>query len=212
MSWHRRCGVVQLLSPTWLCNPVDLSRPDFPVLHCLLELLKLMSIDSVMLSNLLILSSFSSCLQSFPASAPFPMSGFFPSGGLSIRASASVLPRRIQGWFPLRWAHLISLQSKWFSGVFPSTTVPKHQFIGLWHLCSPALMSVHEYWKDHSFDYRDHCDKLLSLLFNTLSRFVIAFLPRSNHLLISWLQSPSAVIFRAQEEETCHCFRIFPFY
>ena len=45
-----------------LCNPMDLSTPDFPVLHCLLELLKLMSIDSVMLSNLLIL-----CLPSLPA-------------------------------------------------------------------------------------------------------------------------------------------------
>ena len=89
------CSVTQLCLT--LCNPMNCSTPDFPVLHCLLELLKLMSIDSVMLSNLLILSSFSSCLQSFPASAPFPMSGFFPSGGLSIRASASVLPRRIQG-------------------------------------------------------------------------------------------------------------------
>ena len=48
--------------------------------------------------------------------------------------------------------------------------------------------------------------RVMSLLFNTLSRFVTAFLPRSNHLLISWLQLPSAVIFRAQEEEICHYF------
>ena len=47
--------------------------------------------------------------------------------------------------------------------------------------------------------------KVLSLLFNTLSRFVITFLARSKHLLISWLQSPSAVIFGAQENEACHC-------
>ena len=46
---------------------------------------------------------------------------------------------------------------------------------------------------------------------SSLSRFVITFLPRSNHLLISWLQSPSAVIFRAQEEEICHYFHFFPF-
>ena len=51
----------------------------------------------------------------------------------------------------------------------------------------------------------------MSLLFNTLSRFVIAFLPRSNCLLISWLQSPSSD-FGAQEEEICHCFHLFPFY
>ena len=47
--------------------------------------------------------------------------------------------------------------------------------------------------------------KVMSLLFNTLSRFVITFLARSKHLLISWLQSPSAVIFGAQENEACHC-------
>ena len=52
---------------------------------------------------------------------------------------------------------------------------------------------------------------MLSLLFNTLSRFVIDFLPRSNCLLISRLQSPSAVILRAQEEEICHYFHLFPF-
>ena len=54
--------------------------------------------------------------------------------------------------------------------------------------------------------------RIMSLLFNTLSRLVIAFLPRCNHLLISWLQSPSAVIFRVQEEEICHYFHLFPFY
>ena len=54
--------------------------------------------------------------------------------------------------------------------------------------------------------------KVMSLLFNTLSRLVIAFLPRSKHLLISWLQSPSAVIFRAQENKVSHCFHCFPIY
>ena len=54
--------------------------------------------------------------------------------------------------------------------------------------------------------------RIMSLLFNTLSRLVIAFLPRCNHLLISWLQSPSAMIFRVQEKEICHYFHLFPFY
>ena len=49
-------------------------------------------------------------------------------------------------------------------------------------------------------------NKVMSLLFNMLSRFVIVFLPKSKHLLISWLQSPSAVIFGAQENKICHCF------
>ena len=56
------------------------------------------------------------------------------------------------------------------------------------------LTSIHDYWKNHSFDYTDICWQLMSLLFNMLSRLVIAFLPRSKCLLISWLQSPSALI------------------
>ena len=57
------------------------------------------------------------------------------------------------------------------------------------------LISIHDYWKNHSFDYRTFVAKVVSLLFLfMLFRFVITFLPRSKHLLISWLQSPSAVI------------------
>ena len=56
------------------------------------------------------------------------------------------------------------------------------------------LTSVHDYWRNHSFDYTDFVSKVTSLLFNMQSRFVIAFLPRSKHLLISWLQSPSVIL------------------
>ena len=55
-------------------------------------------------------------------------------------------------------------------------------------------------------------DKVMSLLFNMLSRLVITFLPRSKRLLISWLQSPSAVIFGAQKNKVSHCFHYFPIY
>ena len=61
-------------------------------------------------------------------------------------------------------------------------------------LYSPALTSIHDYWKNHSLTRWVFVSKVMSLLFNMLSRFVIAFLPRSKCLLISWLQSPSAVI------------------
>ena len=61
-------------------------------------------------------------------------------------------------------------------------------------LHSPTLTSIHDYWKNHSFDWMDLVDRIMSLLFNMLSKLVIAFLPRSKRLLISWLQSPSAVI------------------
>jgi len=72
---------------------------------------------------------FSSCLQSFPASGPFPLSQFFASDSQSIgiSASASALSMNIQDWFPLGWTGLISLQSKWLSRVFSNTTVQKHQ-------------------------------------------------------------------------------------
>ena len=73
---------------------------------------------------------FSSCLQSFPASGSFPMSQFFPSGGqrTGVSASASVLPMKIQDWFPLGWTGWISLQSKRLSRVSSNTTVQKNQF------------------------------------------------------------------------------------
>ena len=61
-------------------------------------------------------------------------------------------------------------------------------------LYGPAFTSIHDYWKNHSFYYMDLCQQVMSLLFNMLSWFVIVFLPRSKRLLISWLQSPSAVI------------------
>ena len=54
--------------------------------------------------------------------------------------------------------------------------------------------------------------KLTSLLFNKLSSFLTAFLPKRKHLLISWLQSIAAVIFGAQENKVCHCFYFLPFY
>ena len=92
------------------------------------SLLKLMSIESVMPSNHLDL--FCPCLQSFPASGPFPTSQFFSSDGQSIGASASVLPVNFQDWFPLGWTGWISLQSKGLSRVFSTTAVQKHRFFG----------------------------------------------------------------------------------
>ena len=75
---------------------------------------------------------FSSCLQTFPASGPFQMSQLFPSGGQSIRVSASisVLPMNTQEWSPLGWTGWISLHSKGLSRVFSNTTVQKHQGFG----------------------------------------------------------------------------------
>ena len=75
---------------------------------------------------------FNSCLKSFPAAGSFPMSLFFKSSGQSIEASpsTSVLPVKIQGWFLLRLAGLISLLLKGLSGVFSNTIVLRHKFFG----------------------------------------------------------------------------------
>jgi len=61
-------------------------------------------------------------------------------------------------------------------------------------LYSPALTSIHDYRKNHSFEYMEFVGKVMFLLFNTLYGLVIAFLPRSKGLLISWLQTLSAMI------------------
>ena len=140
---------------------------------------------------------FSSCLQSFPASGSFLMSQFFTSGGQSIgaSASASVLPMYMQDWSPLGLTGWISLQSKGLSRICSNITVQKHQFfsaqLSLWS-------NSHSYMtngKIIALTRWTFVGKVMSLLLNMLSKLVITFLPRNKCLLISWLQSPSAVIF-----------------
>ena len=74
--------------------------------------------------------TFSSCIQSFPASGSFLRSQFFPSGGqrTGVSASASVLPMNIQDWFPWGLTGWVYLQLKELSRATPNTTVQKHQF------------------------------------------------------------------------------------
>ena len=69
-------------------------------------------------------------------------------------------------------------------------------------LYGPTLTSLHDYCKNHNFNIPTFVGKVMSLLFNTLSRLVIVFLPRGKHLLISWLQSPSAVILEPSEKKS----------
>ena len=113
--------------------------------------------------------------------------------------SASVLPMNIQDWFPLEWTGWISLQSKGLSRVFSNTTVQSINTSVLRFLYSPALISIHDYWRNHRFDYVKLCWQSNVSAFNMLSRLVITFLLRSKHLLISWIQSPSAVILEPKE-------------
>ena len=115
------------------------------------SLLKLMSIESMMPSNHLILCR---PLQSFPASESFLMSQLFPSGGQIIGAwaSASVLPMNIQDWFPLAWTGWISLQSKDSQESSPTPQFKSINSSVLSFLYSPTLTSIHDYRKNQGFD------------------------------------------------------------
>ena len=113
---------------------MDCSTSGFPVFTFSLSLLKLLSIESVMPSNHLILRHPLLLLPSiFPSIRVFPMSWLFASGGQSIQASASasVLPMNIQRWSPLGLTGLVSLQFKGLSGVFSSIPIRKSETIKL---------------------------------------------------------------------------------
>ena len=157
---------------------------------------------------------FSSHLQSFLASGSFPMSQFFASGGQSIgvSVSASVISMNIQDWFPLGWTGWISLQFKGLSRVFSNITVQSINSSALSFLYSPTPAFIHDYWKNIALTRWTFVGKVMSFLFNMLSRLVIAFLPRSKCLLVSWLQSPSAVILESPQNKISCCFHCFLIY
>ena len=108
--------------------------------------------------------------------------------------SAKCLLMNIQGWFFLGLTGSISLLSKGLSRVFSSTKVQRHQFFSdqhsLWSKSHPFMTTG----KTIALTIQTFVGKVMPLLFNMLSRIVIAFLSRSKHILISWLQTPSAVI------------------
>ena len=157
---------------------------------------------------------FSTCLQSLPASGSFPMSQLFASGVQSIGVSDSTSdpPMNTQDWSPLGWTGWISLQSKGLSRVFSNTTVQKHQFFQQSNFFIVQLS--HPYvttGKTIALTRWTFVGKEMFPLFNMLPRLVITFLPRRKHLLISWLQPPSAVILEPPKIIS-HCFHYFPIY
>ena len=135
--------------------------------------------------------------QSLPASESFPMSQLFEWGGQStgVSALASFLSKNTQDWSPLGWTGGISLQSKGLSRVFSNTTDWKASI--LWRSAFFTVQLSRPYMttgKNIALTRWTLVGKVMSLLLNRLYRLVITFLPRSKCLLISWLQSPSAVI------------------
>ena len=155
---------------------MDCSTPGLPVHHQLLELEQThvhQVGDAIQISSSV--APFSSRLQSFTASGSFQMSQFLASDGQSIgvSTSASVLPMNIQNWFPLGWTDCISLQSKGLSRVFSNTTVQNHQVVGLERPSFFIVQLSHPYMttgKARALTRQTFAGKIMSLLFNTLSR------------------------------------------
>ena len=136
-------------------TPWTRARQAFLFTTTSLSLPKLMSIESVMPSNHLIV-----CRPLLLLPLIYPSIRVFSNEStLCIRwqntgvsASISVIPMNTQEWSPLGWTGWISLQSKGLSRVFSNTTVQKHQFFSAQLSYSPTLTSIHDYWKNHSLD------------------------------------------------------------
>ena len=148
---------------------------------------------------------FSSCLQSFPASMVFSSgSALHISWPKYWSFSLSIsLPNEYSVLISFRMDWLDLLGSKGLSRVFSNITVQKHQFFGtqpsfiVW-LSHPYMTAG----KTIALTIWTFAGKEMSLLFNMLYSFVIAYLPRSKHLLISWLQPPSAVILEPKKRKS----------
>ena len=154
---HFSC-VVQSLSRVWLFGtPWAAARQASLSITISQNLLKLMSIESVMHSNHLILWRPLLLLPSiFPSIRVFSNESVLRIrwSNIGVSTSASVLPMNIQDWFPLWLTSLISLQFKGLSRVFSNTTFKSLSSSVLSFLYSPTLTSIHDYWKNHSFAYK----------------------------------------------------------
>ena len=190
---------VQLLSPVQLfVTPWTAAHQASLSITSSWSLLKLMSIESVLPSSHLILCR---PLLLQPSISP----------SIRVFSRESVLCIR----WPKYWSFSFSISpSNGYSGLTSfrmdwldllavprdsQESSPAPQFESIISLVfsllyDPILISIHDYWKNYCFDIWTFIGKVISLLFITLSRFVIAFLPRSKRLLISWLQSPFSVI------------------
>ena len=177
------------------------------------NLLKFMSIESVMPSYHLILCHLLLLLPSvFPSIRVF-------SNELAVLIrwpnywsfSFNIGPSNVySGLISLGLTGLISLLSKGLSKVLFNTTVQKHQFSAFF-----MVQLLHPYMttgKTMALIIRTFISKVMSLLFNTVSRFFIAFLPRSKCLYILWLQSPSAVILEPKKIKSVTVSIVFPIY
>ena len=192
-----------------LYEPVDCSMPGFPVHHQLPELTQTCPLSwrcHPTISSSVV--PFSPCLQSFPASGSFPVSQFFASGGQSISPS-----NEYSGLisFSMDLLDLLAVQGTLKSLLQHHSlkaSILQHSAFFIAQLSHPYMTTG----KTTALTRWTFGGKVMSLmLFKMLSRLVITFLPRSVRLLLSWLQSPSAVILEPPKI-VCHCFHCFPIY
>ena len=118
----------------------------------------------------------------------------------------------IEDWSPFGLTGWISLQSKGLKSLLQQHSSKASI---LWHSTFFIVQLSHPYMtteKTIALTRQPFVGKVMSLLFNMLSKLVIAFLPRRKSLLISWLQSPSAVNLEPPQNKVCHCFHCFPIY
>ena len=142
------------------------------------------------------------------------MNQLFASGGQSIGISATAISpsNEYSGMISFRmdWMNLLPVQGTLKSLLQHHSSKASI----LWHSAFFIVQLSHPYMttgKTIALTRQTFVDKVMSLLFNMLSRLVITLLPRSKHFLISWLQSPSAVILEPKKI-VCHCFHCFPIY
>ena len=181
-----------------LCDPMNHSTPGLPVHHQLPEFTQTHAHwagDAIQPSHPLSAPSPSAPNPSQHQSL-FQMCQLFTWGGHSIgtSASASVLPMNTQDWSSLGWTGWISLKSNGLKSLLQhhrsKASIFQHSAFFTVQLSHPYMTTG----KTIALTRWTFVGKVMSLLFNLLSRLVTTFLPRSKHLLISWLQSPSTVI------------------
>ena len=153
---------------------------------------------------------FFSCLQSFPASGSFPRSQFFESGGQSIKSFSISPSSEYSGLISFRmdWFNLLAVQGTLKSLLQPHSSkasILLHSAFFIGQLSHPYITTG----KNIVLTRKTFVSKVMSLLFSMLSRLVIAFLPRSKRLWISWLQWPSTVIFGVPHYKSV-MFPLFP--
>ena len=180
------------------------------------SLLKLMSIELVMPSNNLIL-----CHPLLLPPSTFPsIRAFSNESVLCIRwpkigasASTSVLPMNIQDWFPLGWTGWISMQSKGRSRVFSSSTNSKASILrGSAFFIVQLLHPYMTTRKTIALTRWTFVGKVMSLLFNMLSRLVTAFFPKEQVPFNFMAAITICSDFAAPRNKVCHCFHCFPIY